>query len=169
MLKWTRFMLNNKRRIPDGLTLKDFMRSGNTSELFKSSTTSENNSLNNTSDTFTKKVYIETYGCQMNVSDSEIITSILKNSGYSFISVDKDADVILINTCAIRENAEQKIWNRLNDIRGFSKLKKNKPILGILGCMAERLNEFLLLNLEIESEIIRKRTISGFSGWARCL
>jgi hypothetical protein len=163
MLKWTRFMLNNKRRIPavveDGLTLKDFMRSG---ELF-------NTSENNTSTLSTKKVYIETYGCQMNVSDSEIITSILKNSGYSFISVDKEADVILINTCAIRENAEQKIWNRLNDIRGFSKLKKNKPILGILGCMAERLNEFLLLNLEIESEIIRKRTISGFSGWTRCL
>jgi tRNA-2-methylthio-N6-dimethylallyladenosine synthase len=115
----------NKRILPvDGLTLKDFMNTIPTT----TPKTLEGN----------KKIYIETYGCQMNVSDSEIITSILKNSGYSFIHVDKEADIILINTCAIRENAEQKIWNRLNDIRGFSKLKKNKPILGILGCMAER-------------------------------
>ncbi|MDI9867589.1 tRNA (N6-isopentenyl adenosine(37)-C2)-methylthiotransferase MiaB [Flectobacillus sp. DC10W] len=85
-----------------------------------------------------KKLYIESYGCQMNFSDSEIVTSILQEQGYATTSQYEEADVILLNTCAIRENAEQKVRNRL---KNFTPLKKKKPqvVVGVLGCMAERL------------------------------
>ena len=87
---------------------------------------------------FQKKVYLESYGCQMNFADSEVVTSILINHGYGTTSNINEADAILLNTCAIRDNAELKIRNRL---KGFTDLKKKKPSLtiGILGCMAERL------------------------------
>ena len=87
---------------------------------------------------FQKKVYIESYGCQMNFADSEVVTSILINHGYGTTSNINEADAILLNTCAIRDNAELKIRNRL---KGFTELKKKNPSLtiGILGCMAERL------------------------------
>jgi len=87
---------------------------------------------------FQKKVYLESYGCQMNFADSEVVTSILINHGYGTTSNINEADAILLNTCAIRDNAELKIRNRL---RGFTELKKKNPSLtiGILGCMAERL------------------------------
>ena len=90
-----------------------------------------------------KKVYIESYGCQMNFSDSEIVTSILLENGFGTTSSLADADAILLNTCAIRENAEQKIRNRL---KSFTNLKKNNPQLtiGVLGCMAERLKVKLI-------------------------
>jgi tRNA-2-methylthio-N6-dimethylallyladenosine synthase len=90
-----------------------------------------------------KKVYIETYGCQMNVADSEVVMSILKGAGYEPTENIKDAGLILINTCSIRDNAEQKIWGRL---KAISHLKKNKNDLkiGIIGCMAERLKEKLI-------------------------
>ncbi len=90
-----------------------------------------------------KKVYIESYGCQMNFSDSEIVTSILLENGFGTTSTIEDADAILLNTCAIRENAEQKIRNRL---KSFNRLKKGKPELtvGVLGCMAERLKVKLI-------------------------
>jgi len=90
-----------------------------------------------------KKLYIETYGCQMNVADSEVVASILGESGYSVTENLSEAELILINTCSIRENAEQRIWNRLDAI---SSLKKKKPriIVGVIGCMAERLKEKLL-------------------------
>ncbi len=90
-----------------------------------------------------KKVYIETYGCQMNVSDSEIVLSVLSDFGYNETAVVSDSDVILINTCAIRDNAEQRVYKRLDDLK---KLKKNNPnlVIGILGCMAERLRADLL-------------------------
>jgi tRNA-2-methylthio-N6-dimethylallyladenosine synthase len=90
-----------------------------------------------------KKVYIESYGCQMNFADSEIVTSILLENGFGTTSKLEDADAILLNTCAIRDNAEQKIRNRL---KNFNQLKKNKPELtvGILGCMAERLKVKLI-------------------------
>ena len=71
-----------------------------------------------------KKLYIETYGCQMNVADSEVVASILGESGYSVTENLSEAELILINTCSIRENAEQRIWNRLDAI---SSLKKKKP------------------------------------------
>jgi len=90
-----------------------------------------------------KKVYIETYGCQMNVSDSEIVLSVLSDFGYNETSEVNDSDVILINTCAIRDNAEQRVYKRLDDLK---KLKKTNPnlVIGILGCMAERLRADLL-------------------------
>ena len=89
------------------------------------------------------QVYIETYGCQMNVNDSEVVLSVLQNSGYSLCRDMDLADVILINTCSIRDNAEQRIRGRL-DL--FYRQKKKKPALrvGVLGCMAERLKEELL-------------------------
>ena len=85
-----------------------------------------------------KKLYIESYGCQMNFSDSEIVTSILQADGYITTANFENADVILLNTCAIRDNAEQKVRNRLNN---FGYLKKKRPdlVVGVLGCMAERL------------------------------
>lgn len=90
-----------------------------------------------------RKLFIETYGCQMNVGDTELIISILQEHGYRYTEEQAEADVILINTCSIRDNAEQRIWGRLSEMR---RLKKRKPslVVGIVGCMAERLNEELL-------------------------
>ncbi len=90
-----------------------------------------------------KQVFIETYGCQMNVSDSEVVMSVLAKEGYIHCDKIQDASLILINTCSIRENAEQKIWSRLEQLRTYKK-RKNAPVIGILGCMAERLKESLL-------------------------
>jgi len=90
-----------------------------------------------------QKLYIESYGCQMNFSDSEIVTSILEKQGYDTTSESEEADLILINTCSIREKAEQTVRNRLNHFNG---LKKKNPAVtvGVLGCMAERLKSKLL-------------------------
>ncbi|MDQ3194415.1 MAG: tRNA (N6-isopentenyl adenosine(37)-C2)-methylthiotransferase MiaB [Bacteroidota bacterium] len=90
-----------------------------------------------------KKVYIETYGCQMNYSDTEIVLSILSDSGFNETTDINDSDVVLLNTCSIRENAEQKIYKRLDDLK---KYKRSNPdlVVGILGCMAERLRKELL-------------------------
>jgi len=89
------------------------------------------------------KLYIETYGCQMNVADSEIVVSILEEKGYTITENINEADTILVNTCSIRENAEQRVWGRL-DV--FKQIKKKKPelIVGVIGCMAERLKEKLI-------------------------
>jgi tRNA-2-methylthio-N6-dimethylallyladenosine synthase len=90
-----------------------------------------------------KKAYIETYGCQMNFSDSEIVASILATQNYEPTTDIKDADLILLNTCSIRDNAEQRVRNRLNEMHS---LKKKNPglVIGLLGCMAERLKDKLL-------------------------
>ncbi len=90
-----------------------------------------------------KKLFIETYGCQMNISDSEVVVSILEKEGYELTDAAKDADVIFVNTCSIRDNAEKKVRNRIQE---FKHLKRKKPNLkiGILGCMAERLKDTLL-------------------------
>jgi tRNA-2-methylthio-N6-dimethylallyladenosine synthase len=90
-----------------------------------------------------QKLYIETYGCQMNVSDSEVVAAILSKEGYTKTDVITEADLVLINTCSIRDNAEQKIRSRL---RFFNSVKRKRPSLtvGIIGCMAERLKEQLL-------------------------
>ncbi|MCX6163185.1 MAG: tRNA (N6-isopentenyl adenosine(37)-C2)-methylthiotransferase MiaB [Ignavibacteriae bacterium] len=85
-----------------------------------------------------KKVYVETYGCQMNFSDTEIVMSVLSDYGYNETDRIEDSDVILLNTCSIRENAERKIFNRLEHLRNYKKKNSNR-IIGILGCMAERL------------------------------
>lgn len=91
----------------------------------------------------TRKLYLESYGCAMNFSDSEIVASILKNEGFSTTKDFKEADVIFVNTCAIREGAEQKVRYRLNE---FKQSKRRNPglIVGVLGCMAERLKEQFL-------------------------
>ncbi len=90
-----------------------------------------------------KTLYIETYGCQMNFSDSEVVASILKKDGYRLIKESKDANLILLNTCSIRDKAEQTVRNKL---KNFNSLKrKNKKLkIGLLGCMAERLKDRLL-------------------------
>lgn len=90
-----------------------------------------------------KKLYIESYGCQMNFADSEIVASILKDDGFTTTSDFREADVVFINTCSIRENAEQRVRNRLSQ---FSAEKRRKPklIIGVLGCMAERLKSKFL-------------------------
>ena len=90
-----------------------------------------------------KKVYIETYGCQMNVADSEVVISILSRAGYEPTENIKEAGLILINTCSIRDNAEQRIWGRLKAISHLKK-QNNDLKIGIIGCMAERLKEKLL-------------------------
>ncbi|MBR1626960.1 MAG: tRNA (N6-isopentenyl adenosine(37)-C2)-methylthiotransferase MiaB [Bacteroidales bacterium] len=88
-------------------------------------------------------VYIETYGCQMNQADSGIVGKVLEDNGYKLVSSQDDADVILINTCAVRDNAEKRIHNRVHDLQA---LKKKNPLLkiGIIGCMAERLQDSLI-------------------------
>lgn len=90
-----------------------------------------------------KQVYIETYGCQMNVSDSEVVLSVLQSSNYSLCQSVKDASLVFINTCSIRDNAEQKIWARLDYFQSLKRKNKNLKV-GVLGCMAERLKEKLL-------------------------
>jgi tRNA-2-methylthio-N6-dimethylallyladenosine synthase len=91
----------------------------------------------------TKKLYLESYGCQMNFSDSEIVASILKDNGYSTTKDIQEADVIFVNTCAIRDNAEQRVRGRLKE---YKAVKKKNPdlVVGVLGCMAERLKSKLL-------------------------
>ncbi len=91
-----------------------------------------------------RMVYIETYGCQMNVSDSEIVASVLLEGGYGLTKDATEADVVLLNTCAIRENAEQKVRRRLDDFRARKRDRNARFKLGVLGCMAERLRERLL-------------------------
>ena len=93
--------------------------------------------------TMDRKVYIETYGCQMNVADSEVVMSVLREKGFSYTAEPGQADVILINTCSIRDNAEQKIWSRLKALT-FLKKKNHNLKIGLIGCMAERLREKVL-------------------------
>lgn len=85
-----------------------------------------------------RKLYIESYGCQMNFSDSEIVASIMMDMGFATTGDHREADVIFINTCSIRENAEQRVRNRLKEF-GANKLRKPGTLIGVLGCMAERL------------------------------
>lgn len=85
-----------------------------------------------------KKFYIETYGCQMNVADSEVVAAILTAAGFEHTTDKNEADVILVNTCSVRENAEQRVRGR---VQGFSEIRKRNPhlLVGVMGCMAERL------------------------------
>lgn len=92
-----------------------------------------------------KKLFIETYGCQMNVADSEVIASVMKMAGYSVAETLEEADAVFLNTCSIRENAEQKIFNRLEFFHSMKKKKKHL-IVGVLGCMAERVKDDLIAN-----------------------
>ena len=92
-----------------------------------------------------KKLFIETYGCQMNVADSEVVASVMKMAGYEACDDIKDADAVFLNTCSVRDNAEQKIYNRL-DTLDAERRKGHKMIIGVLGCMAERVKDDLLQN-----------------------
>ena len=94
------------------------------------------------------KVYIETYGCQMNVNDSEVILSILQDAGYALTEDIAQADVILANTCSIRDNAEQRIWGRIDQFK-IQKRNRKGVAIGIVGCMAERLKDELLKAVDI--------------------
>jgi tRNA-2-methylthio-N6-dimethylallyladenosine synthase len=98
-------------------------------------------------------VYIETYGCQMNVADSEIVMGILGNNGYELTQQIKKADIVLLNTCSIRDNAEQRIYGRLGNLK---RIKSNKPdmLIGILGCMAERLRKDLIEEKKIVDLVV---------------
>lgn len=91
-----------------------------------------------------KKYFIETHGCQMNVADTEIVQTILESAGFQHSEDMATADVVLVNTCAIRENAEKKIWNKLESQYAGIKKKNKDAIIGVLGCMAERLKERFL-------------------------
>lgn len=90
-----------------------------------------------------KKFFIETYGCQMNFADSEIVNSILIEDGMTATESADSADVILVNTCSIRENAETKVWNRLKEIRSLKKTNRDLTV-GVLGCMAERIKDRII-------------------------
>ncbi|MBE6302055.1 MAG: tRNA (N6-isopentenyl adenosine(37)-C2)-methylthiotransferase MiaB [Parabacteroides distasonis] len=90
-----------------------------------------------------KKLFIETYGCQMNVADSEVVASIMQMDGYVMTDKIEEADAIFVNTCSVRENAEQKIYGRLQYFQSLKK-KKKTLIIGVLGCMAERVKEELI-------------------------
>ena len=96
-----------------------------------------------------KKLFIETYGCQMNVADSEVIASIMQMAGYSPCETLEEADAVFMNTCSIRDNAEQKILNRLEFFHSLRKKRKNL-IVGVLGCMAERVKEDLIENHHVD-------------------
>lgn len=95
-------------------------------------------------DTDCKKLFIETYGCQMNVADSEVVASVMKMAGYDVTEEIQTADAVLINTCSIRDNAEQKIFSRLSQLAAMRKKRGSHFIVGIIGCMAERMKETLI-------------------------
>lgn len=97
-----------------------------------------------------KKLFIETYGCQMNVADSEVVASVMQMAGYETTEHEEEADAIFLNTCSIRENAESKIYNRLDTLYAKGRQRKaqggSKLLLGVLGCMAERVKDDLIAN-----------------------
>ena len=99
---------------------------------------------------FSKLLFIETYGCQMNVADSEVVASVMKMAGYDTTESIDDADAIFINTCSIRDNAEQKIFSRLNQINALRRCRPRRLIVGIIGCMAERLKEVLINDYDVD-------------------
>ncbi len=99
-----------------------------------------------------RKLYIETYGCQMNVADSEVVASIMQMDGYSLADSADDADTVLINTCSVRDNAEQKVLNRLAYYHSLRKKRRSDSplVLGVLGCMAERVREELIRDHHVD-------------------
>ena len=92
-----------------------------------------------------KKLYIETYGCQMNVADSEVVASVMKMAGYELCQQAEEADAVFLNTCSVRDNAEQKIYHRLEELNALRRKRgERRLVVGVLGCMAERVKEDLL-------------------------
>ena len=96
-----------------------------------------------------KKFYIETYGCQMNVADSEVVAAIMQTADCQMTDDWHNADIILLNTCSIRDNAEQKVVSRLRELRALTK-KEHRPIMGVIGCMAERMGEALIQDYKVD-------------------
>ena len=94
--------------------------------------------------TSSRRLYIETYGCQMNVADSEVVASVMQMAGYTMAEDVADADAILLNTCSIRDNAEQKIVARLQYLASLRRKRTGRLIVGVIGCMAERLQRELI-------------------------
>ncbi len=113
----------------------------------KEEQTTDSKSVNNAVE---KKVYIETYGCQMNVADSEVVASIMNMDGFDVVETVDEADVILINTCSVRDNAEQKVLNRIEHYNGIRRKQKRNVAIGILGCMAERVKEDLIKSYGVD-------------------
>ena len=99
-----------------------------------------------------KKLYIETYGCQMNVADSEVVASVMQMAGYEPCDSAEEADAVFLNTCSVRENAENKIYHRLAELNALRKKKtsSNALIIGVLGCMAERVKENLITDHHVD-------------------
>ena len=91
-----------------------------------------------------KKLYIETYGCQMNVADSEVVASVMQMAGYESCNTVEEADAVFLNTCSVRDNAEQKIYHRLAELNALRKKRGGRLIIGVLGCMAERVKDDLI-------------------------
>lgn len=97
-----------------------------------------------------KKLFIETYGCQMNVADSEVIASVMQMAGYTMAESIEEADAVFMNTCSIRDNAEQKILNRLEFFHSLRQKRKRGLIVGVLGCMAERVKDDLIAHHHVD-------------------
>ena len=96
-----------------------------------------------------KKLYIETYGCQMNVADSETVASIMQMADYDICQTEEEADAVFLNTCSVRDNAEQKILHRLEALNARRR-QGRKFLIGILGCMAERTKEELIQQSNVD-------------------
>lgn len=105
--------------------------------------------LKSAAESVEKKLFIETYGCQMNVADSEVVASVMQMAGYEMTEEIQDADAIFVNTCSVRDNAEQKVLGRLQYIQSL-KRKKKHLLVGVLGCMAERVKEDLIANHHVD-------------------
>ncbi|MDD5781847.1 MAG: tRNA (N6-isopentenyl adenosine(37)-C2)-methylthiotransferase MiaB, partial [Muribaculaceae bacterium] len=97
---------------------------------------------------FPKRLFIETYGCQMNVADSEVVASVMKMAGYGPTDTIDNADAVFLNTCSIRDNAEQRIFSRLQQLNVVRK-KRSNLIIGVIGCMAERIKETLINDYQV--------------------
>lgn len=101
-----------------------------------------------------RNFYIETYGCQMNVSDTEIVNSILMEEGMKPVQKPDDAEIIFVNTCSIRENAEEKVWNRLKEFKALKREKDGNLTVGVLGCMAERIRDKIMEKEELVDLVV---------------
>ncbi|NQY73206.1 MAG: radical SAM protein, partial [Candidatus Margulisbacteria bacterium] len=97
-------------------------------------------------------VFIETYGCQMNVYDTELVKTILKKANYTLVQDEESADIVMLNTCSVRDNANRKIFNRVHTIKNMR--PKNAPLVGILGCMATNFKTELLSNHKLKIDFI---------------
>ncbi|CAK1550327.1 unnamed protein product [Leptosia nina] len=139
-----------KNKIKNGPSLKDFINESSGSTEVITHPPYIPYLPDNIQDANKRKVFFDVYGCQMNLSDTEIVWSILKKEGFERTNVEDEADIFLVMTCAIREGAETKIWHRLDHLRGFKRRRaisknRSRPVkIGILGCMAERLKEKLI-------------------------